>query len=69
MEFTQKQIEDITARELKCLEFLKENQMCPSVKMVALNVGNDCFCMKPIPFLNDLKYQEQVKPQDLPVAE
>ena len=71
-EFTKKQIEDITARELKCLEFLKENQMCPSVKMVAVNVGQDCFAMKAIPFLNDLKYQENsepTKPQDLPVAE
>lgn len=67
MEFTKKQVEDITARELECLEFLKEHQMCPSVKMVAVNVGGDCFAMKAIPFLNDLKYQEKVLPQDLPV--
>ena len=72
MEFSKDQIKDITERELKCLEFLKEMQMCPSVKMVAVNVGNDCFAMKAIPFLNDLKYQETsepTKPQDLPVAE
>ena len=72
MQFTAKEVKDIEERELKCLEFLKENQMCPSVKMIAVNVGNDCFAMKAIPFLNDLKYQEtseQVKPQDLPVAE
>jgi hypothetical protein len=69
MEFNKEQIKDITARELECLEFLREKQMCPSVKMVAVNVGGDCFCMKPIPFLNDLKYAEPVKPQDLPVAE
>ena len=68
MEFTKKQIEDITARELECLEFLKEHQMAPAVKMMAVNAGNDYFCMKPIPFLNDLKYSEDKKIQDLPIA-
>ena len=41
-------------------------------KGVVVDVGQDCFAMKAIPFLNDLKYQEtseQVKTQDLPVAE
>ena len=69
MNFSDEQIKDITARELECLEFLKSHNMCPSVKIVAVNVGNDCFAMKAIPFLNDLKYQEKVLPQDLPVKE
>ncbi len=71
MPFSKEQIKDIQEREKLCLEFLAEHQMSPSANMQASNLGNDTFGLKVTPFLNDTKYaaKEEVKPQDLPVAE
>lgn len=66
--YTKIEIEDIKERELKCLEFLKENQMTPSATMQASNIGDDTFGIKVTPFLNDTKYTENIKVQDLPIT-
>lgn len=58
--FTKEQIQDITEREKKSLDFLKENQMTPSAQVIKVNVGTkenpDVFADKIIPFLQDIKY-------------
>lgn len=60
MNYTKEQIEDITKREKECLDFLKEHQMTPSCQIQKVNMGNDVFADKVIPFLMDLKYKEVV---------
>jgi len=62
MNYTKEQIEDITKREKECLDFLKEHQMTPSCQIQKVNVGNDVFADKVVPFLMDLKYKEQLSP-------
>lgn len=54
--FTQDQVKDITDREAKALAYLKELQLTPAAQMVYVNIGNDTFGTRLIPFLNDTKY-------------
>jgi hypothetical protein len=56
MEYSPEQIADIKEREQKALETLKELQLTPAVMMQAVNIGNDTFAMKPIPYLADFKF-------------
>jgi hypothetical protein len=62
MNYTKEQMEDITKREKECLDFLKEHQMTPSCQIQKVNVGQDTFADKLIPFLMDLKYKDIVSP-------
>jgi len=62
--YTSEQVEDIKAREAKALETLKELQLSPAVQMHCVNTGNDCFSMRPVPFLQDTKYTSPIsKPE------
>jgi len=54
--YTPEQVDDITAREKEVLAFLKEKQMCPSAKVAKVNMGEDVFADKVIPYLADMKY-------------
>lgn len=68
-QFTPEQVEDIKSREAKALEMLRELQLTPAVQVQAVNIGDDCFAFKPVPFLNDTKYTSQVssiQAKDLP---
>lgn len=57
MNYTPEQIKDISEREKKCLEFLKENQLTPSAVMQKVNIGQDIFVDKVTPYLQDLKFK------------
>lgn len=56
--YSEEEIKDITEREKKCLDFLKENNMTPAAQVSKINVGNDMFTDKVIPYLQDIKYQK-----------
>ena len=62
MEYTPKQVEDIKAREAKALAYLLELQLGPAVSMRMENIGNDQFVVKPVPYLQDLKYSPKISP-------
>lgn len=62
MNYSPEQVEDIKGREKKALEMLKELNLTPAVAMHTVNIGKDCFCMKPVPFLSDTKYADQPSP-------
>ncbi len=62
---TEGEIKDITEREQKALDFLKELQLTPAVMMQAVNLGNDTFGMKPLPYLQDTKFST---PSPIPTA-
>lgn len=53
---TEEQIKDIQEREKKALEYLKELQLTPAAIMQKINIGNDLFADKTIPYLQDIKY-------------
>ncbi len=70
--YTEEQKNDIQEREKKALEILKELQLTPAVAVQKVNIGNDVFVDKLIPFLQDSKYQEEPKNEetkDEPVSE
>lgn len=50
------QIKDIKDRELKALESLKELQLTPAAQMIKVNVGDDIFADRVVPYLQDIKY-------------
>lgn len=57
--YTEEQIADIKDREAKAIEALKELQLNPSAQVVSVNLGNDTFGMKVIPYLADTKFTEE----------
>ena len=57
--YTQEQIKDIKERELKALEMLKELQLTPAAQIYKVNIGNDTFADKLIPYLADIKYNDK----------
>lgn len=61
-EYSESEKADILEREKKCLEFLKEQQMTPSCAPMLVNMGDDTFGIKLIPFLKDFKYDKQPSP-------
>ena len=54
--YTQEQIKDITDREAKALELLKELQLTPAASVSKVNMGNDTFSDKVVCYLQDIKY-------------
>lgn len=56
--YTPSEISDITEREKKGLEALKELQLTPSAVVQKVNVGGDVFADKIIPYLADLKFKK-----------
>lgn len=59
MEYTKEQVKDITEREKKCLEFLKEMEMSPAAQVYKQNIGNDMFVDKVTPYLQDIRYKHE----------
>lgn len=68
MEYTPEQLADISKRQEEVIAFLKEKQLSPAIQMSMNNLGNDNFAIRPVVFLNDLKYTPEVK-ADKEVAE
>lgn len=60
--YSEEQVKDIQDREVKAIAALKELQMTPAVSMQMVNIGNDQFAIKPVPYLQDLKYVSQRSP-------
>jgi hypothetical protein len=56
--YSEEEIKDITEREKKCLDFLKENQMTPAAQVSKVNMGEDMFVDKVTPYLQDIKYKK-----------
>ncbi len=64
--YTPEEISEITAREKKCLEFLKENSMSPAavIQKVRLDIkGVDVYADQVTPYLADFKYNENESPK------
>lgn len=54
--YTEEQVLDITTREKKAIEMLKELKLTPSAIIHKVNVGNDVFGDKVTPYLADTRY-------------
>lgn len=54
--YTNEQIADIQGREAKAIAFLKEIEMTISAQVVSVNVGDNTFAQKVIPYISDLKF-------------
>lgn len=54
--YTDEQVKDITEREQKGLEALKALHLTPAAQISKVQMGNDIFADKLIPFLQDTKY-------------
>lgn len=57
--YTPDQIEDITQREQQGLDALKALGLTPAAIMQKVNMGNDVFADKVLPYLQDTKYTNQ----------
>lgn len=64
--YTQEQIDDIKAREVKCLVFLKENGFTPSAQVTQVKVGQDqygeIFSTRVTPYIQDITYSPKESP-------
>lgn len=61
-DYTSEQIIDIQEREKKGLAALKELGLTPACTAQMVNIGNDTFAVKLIPYLSDTKYTPQKSP-------
>jgi hypothetical protein len=61
-DYNPEQRKDIEERVEKAKVALKELHLRPAVIMQPINMGNDVFGMKPIPYLADEKYTSTVSP-------
>lgn len=72
MNYTQEQVEEIKAREKHALDFLKSLELTPSAVVQKINIGNDVFADRVIPFLQDTRYtpkkNEPTQTPSAPVA-
>ena len=60
--YSPEQRKDIEYRVKKVQDLMKELDLQPSVIIQAVNVGDDTFAMKAIPYLQDIKYKNVVSP-------
>lgn len=59
MEYTQEQKDEIMERVKIALEKLKELQLTPAAQVYKVNIGDDTFADKFIPYLQDTKYNDK----------
>jgi len=64
-QYTEEQVKDIEEREEKGLKALTDLQLTPAAIMQKVNIGNDTFVDKVLPYLMDTKYPV---PQSVPNA-
>lgn len=56
--YSEAEIKDIKEREARALKVLGELFLTPAICMQAVNIGNDTFAMKPMPYLQDTLYSK-----------
>ena len=61
-EYSPEQRKDIEERVAKAKEVLKELELQPGVVMQMVNTGDDVFAVKPISYLQDMKYHNVLSP-------
>lgn len=61
-DYTPEQKVDIEARTEKAKLALKKLELQPACFVTPINVGDDVFGLKPIAFLQDLRYAKVVSP-------
>lgn len=64
MKYTPDQIADITEREAKGLQALKDLQLTPASALSKTNIGNDIFADQVTCYLADTKYTEPTVPAE-----
>lgn len=74
MDYTKEMIVDVTEREKKALDMLKELQLTPAAQIVKVNIseklglkGKDIFCDLITPYLQDTKYTQPELQIETPV--
>ena len=61
-QYTKEQQKDIEDRVAKAQEALKELQLQPAAQIYKINMGDDVFGDRLIPYLQDLKYSPTLSP-------
>lgn len=61
-QYSPEQRKDIENRVDKAKKMLEELDLQPAVLMHAVNLKEDVFGMRPIPYLQDMKYKNVVSP-------
>jgi len=64
-EYSPDQRKDIEERVEKAKNLLANLQLQPAVIMQPVNMGDDVFGMKPIPYLQDIRYTSPISKQDV----
>lgn len=64
-DFTAEQRKDIESRVEKAKKLLDELLLQPACIMQPVNIGDDTFALKPIPFLQDTKYSSPIQLDDI----
>lgn len=64
-DYSSEQQKDIEERVEKAKLVLKELRLRPAVVMQPVNIGNDVFGLKPIPYLADEKFTDIISPLTL----
>ena len=59
MEYTPEQIKDIKEREKEVVDTLKELEFTISAQVLPVNIGDNTFANKVVPYLADTKYAEK----------
>lgn len=60
-DYSEEQKTDIEARVASARKSLDELKLQPAVMMQPVNIGDDVFALKPIPYLQDTKYTSPIK--------
>lgn len=66
-EYTNAQIADIKDREAKGIQALKDLELTASAQVVSVNVGDNTFAQKVIPYLADMKFTKQIGDVESPI--
>jgi len=64
MQYSEAQIKDVKDRELKGIEALKALHLTPAISMQMVNIGDDTFAIKPVPYLQDTLYTPTKSPDE-----
>lgn len=60
--YTKEQVEETQEREKKALAFLKDLDLTPAAIVQKVNLGEDMFVDKVVPYLRDTKYSSKLSP-------
>jgi len=66
-DYTESQISDIQAREAKGIQALKDLELTVSAQVISVNVGDNTFAQKVVPYLSDMKFTKQSGDVESPI--